>query len=168
MVHAGTPRSSRRQPLVEAGQATSAHERLCHAHCLLFVPGDRPDRFGTAFGSLADAVILDLEASIAPSQKAPARIAVAAALARPVSAALLVRVNPLRTDDFALDAAMLHEHRCDGVLLPMIESAADVIESCRLLPDGLPIIALVETAVGIVAANEIARAQGVLRLAFGN
>ncbi len=168
MVHARTPRSSRHQPLVEAGQATSAHERLCRARCLLFVPGDRPDRFGTAFASLADAVILDLEASIAPSRKALARLAVVAALARPASAARLVRVNPLHTDEFALDAAMLHEHRCDGVLLPMIESAADVVECCRLLPDGLPIIALVETAAGIVAANEIARAQGVLRLAFGN
>lgn len=154
---------------LEPGQAAQGRERLREAQCLLFVPGDRPDRFGRAFGSPADAVILDLEASIAPSRKAPARLEVAAALTRPATAAaLVVRVNLLRSDDFALDAAMLHEHRCDGVLLPMVESAADVTRSRRLLPDGLPIIALVETAAGIAAAKEIARAKGVLRLAFGN
>jgi citrate lyase beta subunit len=167
MAQTGIPPTPPRERLSEAEQ-TAKHEALGRARCLLFVPGDRPDRFERAFGSSADAVILDLEASIAPSRKAPARIAVAAALTRSAKLPILVRVNPLDTGDFALDAAMLHEQRCDGVLLPMVESAADVGRARGLLPDGLPIIVMVETASGIAAANEIARAKGVLRLAFGN
>ena len=165
----GIPQSPSRAPASDPSQAASAQERLREARCLLFVPGDRPDRFGRAFGSRADIVILDLEASIAPPRKAPARVEVAAALARSATTvALVVRVNPVRSEDFALDAAMLREYRCEGVLLPMVESAADVACCRRLLPDGLPLIALVETAGGIAAANEIARADGILRLAFGN
>jgi citrate lyase subunit beta/citryl-CoA lyase len=169
MEQTGIPRLASRSPAPDSRPAAAAREQLCEARCLLFVPGDRPDRFERAFGSPADAVILDLEASVAPLRKAQARAEVAAALARPANAALrVVRVNPPGSDDLALDAAMLHRHGCDGVLLPMVESAADVAGSRRLLPDGMPLIALVETASGIAAANDIARAEGVLRLAFGN
>ena len=68
---------------------------------LLFVPGDRPERFAKAAASGADALILDLEDSVVPAQKPAARAAIAAALSgagpgeREVP--LFVRVNPLGT-----------------------------------------------------------------------
>jgi citrate lyase subunit beta/citryl-CoA lyase len=40
---------------------------------LLFVPGDRPERFANAVASSADAIILDVEDSVAPEAKAKAR-----------------------------------------------------------------------------------------------
>ena len=62
---------------------------------LLFVPGDRPDRMGKALGSGADALILDLEDSVAPDAKSTAREAVAAFLRRERTVPLYVRINPL-------------------------------------------------------------------------
>ena len=50
---------------------------------LLFVPGDRPDRMVKALDAGADALILDLEDSVAPDKKSEARKAVADFLARP-------------------------------------------------------------------------------------
>lgn len=54
---------------------------LAGARTLLFVPGDRPDRFGKAAASGADAVVLDLEDAVAPERKAAAREHVARWLA---------------------------------------------------------------------------------------
>src|SRR3546814_5273270 len=63
---------------------------------LLFVPGDRPGRMEKALGLGADALILDLEDSVAPTKKADARDAVRAFLARPDRPIpLFVRINPL-------------------------------------------------------------------------
>jgi citrate lyase subunit beta / citryl-CoA lyase len=56
------------------------HAALAAARSLLFVPGDRPDRFAKAIASGADAVVLDLEDAVPPARKAVAREAVGAAL----------------------------------------------------------------------------------------
>ena len=121
-----------------------------------------------ALGSDAHAVVFDLEAAVAPGRKAQARAEVRAALDLARGERLgIVRVNPVIGNEVVLDAAMLRGSRCDAVILSMVESAADVERFRHLLRD-LPVIALVETAAGVVAANEIARADGVERLAFGN
>jgi citrate lyase subunit beta/citryl-CoA lyase len=80
----------------------------------------------------ADALILDLEDSVAPQRKAQARIDVAAFLnrdARPVP--LFVRVNPLRSGFTDQDLAAVADARPDGVVLPKAEGAASVIELAR-------------------------------------
>src|ERR1700679_4153550 len=62
---------------------------------LMFVPGDRPDRMEKALRAGADALILDLEDSVAPNSKSEARAHVADFLRRkPQEAAVLVRINP--------------------------------------------------------------------------
>ena len=94
---------------------------------LLFVPGDRPDRMEKALGLGADALILDLEDSVAPSRKAQAREAVIAFLARadrPIP--LLVRVNPIDGPQPNEDLAALGGQRVDGLVLPKAEGAATV------------------------------------------
>ncbi|MDR6787910.1 citrate lyase subunit beta/citryl-CoA lyase [Sphingomonas sp. BE138] len=94
---------------------------------LLFVPGDRPERFDKAAASGADALILDLEDAVAPSGKATARAAVAERLrdARG-AAAVFVRVNPLDTALCDEDLAALAGSSPDGVVLPKAEGGASV------------------------------------------
>ena len=102
---------------------------------LLFVPGDRPERMEKALGLGADALILDLEDSVAPSAKAVAREAVrtfvAAAPTRPM---LFVRVNPLDGEEFARDLAALDGVPLAGVVLPKAEGGASVAALTGRLP----------------------------------
>ncbi|KQT35121.1 citrate lyase [Sphingomonas sp. Leaf412] len=102
---------------------------------LLFVPGDRPERMEKALGLGADALILDLEDSVAPSRKPDARAAVRAFLdARHDGPALFVRVNPLDGDELAADVAALTGAALDGVMLPKAEGNASVERLRALLP----------------------------------
>jgi citrate lyase subunit beta/citryl-CoA lyase len=105
----------------------------------LFIPGDSDRKLGKADEAGADALILDLEDSVAPTNKAVAREKVRAFLdARPVGqrrSALWVRINPL--DDAAmLDLAAVIGGAPDGVMLPKINGPADVLR----LSHGLDIL----------------------------
>lgn len=120
------------------------------ARSLLFVPGDRPDRFAKAVASGADAIILDLEDSVTPERKPQARNAVAGFLASPCPLQRLVRVN-------ALDSAMLADDLpclagAEGVVLPKAQGAHSVTRLAALLPAPLPILPIAtETPAAIFA-----------------
>lgn len=131
----------------------------------LFVPGDRPERYAKALASGADAVVLDLEDAVAPAAKSAARAAVAAALAGD-RIRLVVRINDASTPWFADDLALLATGRAATVMLPKAECAAD-IERVRLACPHIAVLALVETARGVLAAETLAAAGGVQRLVFG-
>lgn len=95
---------------------------------LLFVPGDRPDRMEKALGSGADALILDLEDSVAPSRKVEARTAVARVLGsvdRRIS--LFVRVNPLDSGMAGDDLDAILSDAPTGIILPKAEGGATVV-----------------------------------------
>ncbi len=83
---------------------------------LLFVPGDRPDRFEKALASGADALILDLEDSVVADRKEVAREAVAAFLGETHAAKIFVRVNPVDSDWHDGDVKVARD--ADGVVLP--------------------------------------------------
>ncbi len=94
---------------------------------MLFVPGDRPDRFAKAAASGADAVILDLEDAVVPERRPYARAEIAHWLSsaeRRVPA--WVRINPVGTDDALPDLAAVIEGRPDGIVLPKARDGADV------------------------------------------
>jgi citrate lyase subunit beta/citryl-CoA lyase len=92
---------------------------------LLFVPGDRPERFAKAAASGADAIILDLEDSVVVAKKAAAREAVAAFLGSPADGvARFVRVNPIDSELIADDLPVAA--LADGVMLPKSVSGASV------------------------------------------
>lgn len=93
---------------------------------LLFVPGDRPERFAKAAASGADAIILDLEDSVAPERKAFARDAIAEWLASPRTSVAFVRVNPLDGDHTRADLAAILPAAPDGIMLPKAEGAAGI------------------------------------------
>jgi citrate lyase subunit beta/citryl-CoA lyase len=102
---------------------------------LLFVPGDRPDRMEKALTAGADALILDLEDSVAPANKADARRAVADFLAAHEAASLWVRINPLDGQEADKDLAAIVARRPDGIVLPKAEGGAAVTELARRLTD---------------------------------
>jgi citrate lyase subunit beta/citryl-CoA lyase len=94
---------------------------------LLFVPGDRPERMEKALGLGADALILDLEDSVAADARPKAREMVAEFLARADrKARLFVRVNPLDGDDTDLDLNAVAAAAPDGIVFPKAEGAASI------------------------------------------
>jgi citrate lyase subunit beta / citryl-CoA lyase len=94
---------------------------------LLFVPADSERKFAKASGIGADALILDLEDSVAPSRKAFARAAVKELLGgRTGSWSFLVRINPFGTDLTLEDLAAVVRPGLDGILIPKVNGIEDV------------------------------------------
>ena len=93
---------------------------------LLFVPGDRPERFAKAAASGADAIILDLEDSVSLANKDAARQAIADYLAGEREVITLVRVNPLDGHLTSADAAAIIAARPDAIMLPKAEGAPSI------------------------------------------
>jgi citrate lyase subunit beta/citryl-CoA lyase len=134
----------------------------------LFVPGNRPERFEKALASRAGAVIVDLEDAVAPADKAGARASfVAWYRTTAFDDRLLLRINDESTPWFDDDISTLRETGVRGVVLPKTESAAQVEHVGSVLPPGGSVIALVETAKGIVNVDELACAKHLQRIAFG-
>ncbi len=126
---------------------------------LLFCPADRPDRYEKA-AERADAVILDLEDSVAPERRAGAREAL---LAHPLDPArTVIRINPAQSADFRADLAAVGRSGYRMVMLPKVAGVRDLAGF-----GSLEIIALCETAAGIVAANHIAVHPNVVALMWG-
>ncbi|MER9581558.1 CoA ester lyase [Mesorhizobium sp. M0276] len=133
---------------------------------LLFVPGDSQKKLEKGFGAGADVVIVDLEDSVAPHNKALAREVAARFIVErraQTSSVIYVRVNDLSTGLTDDDLAALVPARPDGIMLPKSNSGQDVQHlSAKLrvheaengLADGaikiLPIIT--ETPAGVLAA----------------
>ena len=96
---------------------------------MLFVPGDRPERFSKAVTSGADAVILDLEDAVAPAQRPKAREAIGAFLASSSrTLPLWVRINPVQSGEALADLTAVVAGRPDGIVLPKARSGADVLQ----------------------------------------
>jgi citrate lyase subunit beta/citryl-CoA lyase len=141
---------------------------LAGVRTLLFVPADRPDRVAKALGSGADAVIVDLEDAVLAARKDAARAALADVLgARAGDAAepvVLVRVNALDTEHAEADLETVRRLTAvDGVVVPKAEAAG--LE--RIGGDALALVALVETAAGVLDARDIARVPAVAALMLG-
>ena len=118
----------------------------------LFVPADSNKKMMKALESDADAVIFDLEDSVAHSQKPMARELLSLLPDRANSGPeLWVRVNPLGTDEHRDDLELLEDLDIDGVVLPKAESGDDVADlAAALAPRSLPIHAIVtETAASL-------------------
>lgn len=134
----------------------------------LFVPGNRPERFEKAAASGAGGVILDLEDAVPPEGKLAARDAVCQWLKHYAGTAW-VRVNSADTEFFENDVRALAGMPLCGVMLPKAESAAQVQRLAELIgAPARPVIPLIESAVGLWNALEIAQAPQVERLAFGS
>ena len=156
----------------------------------LFAPGNHPRRVEKAFTLAADVVILDLEDSVAESDKPAARKPVAEALAATAGAARrsrgYVRINAMATPFCFRDLLETIGPGVDGVVLPKVESAADLhaidwmlanLERERDLEAGsLELMPIIETAIGVTRIDRILQARSlkpysgvwrVRRAAFG-
>lgn len=123
---------------------------------LLFVPGDRPERFAKAAASGADALILDLEDSVTPEKKPEARAAVAEWLAGERSVPAFVRVNPLDGGEVRADLDVLLGARPDGLVLPKAEGAQSVRALVAMGAD-MPILPIAtETPAAVFALGSYA------------
>ncbi|KEY97523.1 citrate lyase [Sphingomonas sp. BHC-A] len=118
---------------------------------LLFVPADRPERFAKAAASGADAIILDLEDSVAPERKAYGRDAIAEWLASPRDGVAFVRVNPLDGEHTAADLAAVLPASPDGIMLPKAEGTASV-QALIALSGGAPVPPILPIATETPAA----------------
>ncbi len=136
------------------------------ASSYLFVPGTRPDRYAKAFGSGADAVILDLEDAVAPQDKQSARDSVSQHLAALPPA--LVRINGIETEWFRDDLQMCRTAGAAGIVLPKAEQAGDIEFIVKQLGGHIPLLPLIESAKGMWNAYAIAQCGGVERLMFGS
>ena len=128
----------------------------------LFAPGHNAKLLSRVFDAGADAVMLDLEDAVPPDAKVTARAMVAEVLLeRPA----WVRVNAAQTAWCEADLAAVAEHAL-GIRIPKVESAGDV-EWVTARAPGKPIICAIESARGVLAAQEIAAVPGVRFLAMG-
>lgn len=133
--------------------------RFDFAPALLFCPADRPDRYDKA-AHRSPAVILDLEDAVARADKPAAREALGAHQLDPAST--IVRVNAASTAEFAADVAALERTNYRTVMLPKAASP----NQFRAL-DGYGVIALCETAEGVLAAPALAAHESVIALMWG-
>lgn len=154
----------------------SAEEIVARATTLLFVPGDRPERFAKAFNSGADLIIIDLEDAVAPENKHTALDEVVVALTSSHDGidggrlTALVRIDGAHTSvqlAALRDIAAVANNGLLGVMIPKAETAQQISEVMRALPRGLAFVPLIESARGLVNINEIAGVNGVTRLGFG-
>jgi citrate lyase subunit beta/citryl-CoA lyase len=128
---------------------------------LLFCPADRPGRFARA-AAAADMVVLDLEDGVAPRAKHQARENLVGAAPALDPARTIVRVNAADTPDFAADLAALDKTRLRLCMLPKAESADQIH---LLAPRG--VLALCETARGVLGAADLAAAPETIGLMWG-
>lgn len=138
------------------------------ARTWLFVPGDRPERFAKAAAAGPDVVVVDLEDAVAPAHKDAARACVTDWLPL-AEVTVAVRVNAAGSAWHDADiAALAALDSPTTVVLPKADSPETVAAVLAALPDGSAVVALVETALGVARATDLARSPGVVRLAFGS
>ncbi|KZN23825.1 citryl-CoA lyase [Haladaptatus sp. R4] len=141
---------------------------------VMFTPGDRPEMMRKAPGAGADVIVFDLEDAVSPDRKDEAREAVRDVLTDPAfdpDCEVCVRVNPtgIAADD-DLRGIADGADAIDSVMLPKTESGDDTETLVRLLHEHdcrVPILALVETASGVLNAAEIAAVDETAALVFG-
>ncbi|WP_322097295.1 HpcH/HpaI aldolase/citrate lyase family protein [Nakamurella alba] len=135
----------------------------------LFVPGNRPDRFAKA-GAAGDVVVLDLEDAVPDDEKDAALLHVLDALGTGGMRAVVRMVAP--TDSCAehqlRELAARAGPNLQGVMIPKADDASAVSAiSAQLAAVGVPVVPLIETAAGVMAAREVAAVPGVRRIALG-
>ena len=133
---------------------------------LLFLPASNPRAIEKARGLAADMIFLDLEDAVKPELKVEARTAAVAAAGegfggRPVA----IRVNMIGTAWIDDDVVAVAGSAADYVILPKAESADEVADIAERA--GKPLLAMIETPRGVLAAPQIATASGAAGLIAG-
>lgn len=137
------------------------------ARALLFVPGNRPERFAKAAATTADLVIVDLENAVPDADKASARRAVSQWLATEGVSA--VRLNGVKSAHYKEDVeALAGLSGLVAVVVPMADDPIALAALHERLGPRVAVVPLIETALGVARTVELAATVGVSRLAFGH
>lgn len=126
---------------------------------ILFCPADRPERFAKA-ADRADAVILDLEDAVGADRKAFARESVVASSLD--ADRTIVRINGTRSPEFVADLDTLERSGYSTVMVPKVQSPEELVPLAAYR-----VVALIESAVGVLAAPAIAALPHVVALFWG-
>ena len=135
---------------------------------VLYMPGSNGRALDKARGLPVDALIFDLEDAVAVEEKAAARTLLAEALTTGGygNRVRLVRVNGLDTDWGRDDLAAFSGVEMDGLLIPKVNSAADLDRVAELAPD-VPLWAMMESCRGVLNAAEIAAHERLAGMVMG-
>lgn len=132
----------------------------------LFVPGNRPDRFGKAAASGVDVVVIDLEDAVPPTEKKVARAALSEWLATN-DTPVVVRVNDVNSEWFREDIALCRAPSVKAIMLPKAERIDDIF-LCEFAGKSTDVLPMIETAQGFRNVVAIAQHRLTTRLVFGN
>ena len=124
---------------------------------VLYIPGSKPRALDKARGLPADAIIFDLEDAVIPEEKIAARETLAEALAAGGygTRMKIIRINGLDTEWGADDAKAAAAMGADAILLPKVNSPADLDALAEMTGD-TPLWAMMETPLGMLGAAAIA------------
>jgi (3S)-malyl-CoA thioesterase len=131
--------------------------RLCRS--LLFLPASNPRAIEKARGLAADMVVLDLEDAVKPQDKDSARAAAVDAVRRPFPGLAAIRINS-KAPWHEADLAAVAGCAADFLIYPMTSEADEIVRVAGAT--GKPVLAMVETAKGVLAAPAIAREAAAL------
>lgn len=121
----------------------------------LFLPASNPRAIAKARGAGADLVILDLEDAVKAADKERARDAAVVACEGLWPMPVAIRVNAVGSEWHSLDLDAVARSKADLVVLPRAESAHLVEDSGKAASK--PVLTMIETSAGVIAAPEIAR-----------
>jgi citrate lyase beta subunit len=127
---------------------------LAAVRSVLFLPASNPRAIARARASQADLVVLDLEDAVRPADKEGARDAAVAAMADPWPMPVAIRVNGEGTQWHQADLQALAGSRADFAVVPRTASAEVVVQAGMAVQR--PVLAMIETAEGVLAAQAIA------------
>lgn len=127
---------------------------------MLFCPANRPDRYRKALDR-ADHVIFDLEDAVGPGDKVVARAQVTEAFEE-LAAGVVVRVNAIGTPWHHDDVAAVRDMHGTAIMVPKVGHPDDLDDL-----DGLDVIAICETAAGVLHAEQIAAHRNCVGLLWG-
>lgn len=131
----------------------------------LFVPASHPLLFAKAEISDADAVILDLEDSVAAHDKGAARTAIQN---HPIAKKpVIIRINSAASPWFDEDLLSLKSVRFDAIMLPKAERGVEIDEVMAKLGRAVPVIALIESAKGLASLSDMVSHADLAGLAIG-
>lgn len=123
---------------------------------LLFLPASSPRAIAKARGAGADLVVLDLEDAVKPEDKLTARKAAVDAVASDWTMPVAIRVNVVGTEWHSLDVDAVARSDADFVVIPRAISAHLIADLAKAV--NKPVLAMIETAAGVLASPHIADA----------
>lgn len=130
------------------------NSRLEVVRSVLFVPASNPRAIGHARESAADLVVLDLEDAVKAKDKEQARDAAVEAVANPWPMPVAIRINAIGSEWHSVDLDAVAQSGADFAVLPRASSAHLVHGVAEAV--GKPLLAMIETASGVLASAEIA------------